>query len=117
MHAGHQQNYSRYPAEASLHEKSTFADRNESRGPDIGSGDRVYNANNRTNLGIHDLQRQGLIRSDERAAESQRDPLNTAMYTNQRMIHKTSKEVDQTSEADKHLTQTFLKASWNNKCN
>ena len=79
-HAGHQQNYSRYPGEASLHGNSTFADRNKSRGPEVGIRDRVHDADNRTNLGNNDLQSQGLIRSDERTAGFQRDPLNTAMY-------------------------------------
>ena len=80
MHAGRQHNYSRYPGEASLYGNNTFGDRNKSREPDTDARDRVYDANNRTNLGIHDLGRQGLIRPNERAAELLRDPLNTAMY-------------------------------------
>ena len=80
VHAGHQHNYSRYPGEASLHENSTFADGNKSRGPEVGAQGRVYDADHRMNLGSHDLGRQSLSRSDGRAAASQRDPLNTAMY-------------------------------------
>ena len=80
MHAGRQQNYSRYPGEASLLGNNTFADRNKSKGPNVGVQDRVHDSGNRSNIGTHDLERQGLIRPDERAAELQRDPLNTAMY-------------------------------------
>ena len=63
MHAGQQQNYSRYPGEASLLGKNTFTERTKSREPNVGVPDRVYDADIRTNTGTHDfLGRQGLIR-------------------------------------------------------